>query len=263
MRGLPSDARVALRVARYGIRRSRPGATLRDRGCDRILVLPLYPQYAAEHDRVGRRRARLRRSRACATCRRCARSKHFHDHPATSRRSRKACSDYWTANGRPDVLVMSFHGVPRRHLDRGDPYHCECQKTGRLLAEALGARADRYAVTFQSRFGRAEWLKPYTADVLEQLGSNDVGRVDVVCPGFVADCLETLEEIAIEGKAPFPAGGRQGVPLHPLPQRARRLDPRARRSRRRRISRAGSAPNPTARSWNARAVRALALGASS
>ena len=105
---------------------------------------------------------------------------------------------------------MSFHGVPRFTLDKGDPYHCECQKTGRLLAEALQLKPEQYHVTFQSRFGRAEWLKPYTAEVLTRLGKQKTGRVDVVCPGFVADCLETLEEIAIEGKTLFiQAGGRE------------------------------------------------------
>ena len=100
--------------------------------------------------------------------------------------------------------------MPRATLDQGDPYHCECHKTGRLLAEALGLKPEQYRVTFQSRFGRAEWLQPYTADVLAELGKQKTARVDVICPGFVADCLETLEEIAIEGKAIFlSAGGRE------------------------------------------------------
>ena len=104
---------------------------------------------------------------------------------------------------------MSFHGVPRRTLDLGDPYHCECLKTGRLLGEALGLSKDQYTVTFQSRFGRAQWLQPYTAPTLRELGRKG-GRVDVLCPGFVADCLETLEEIAIEGKHEFlTAGGKE------------------------------------------------------
>jgi ferrochelatase len=107
-------------------------------------------------------------------------------------------------------LLMSFHGVPRRTLDLGDPYHCVCRKTARLLAEALHLAQDEYVVTFQSRFGRAEWLRPYTAATLHELGRKGADRVDVVCPGFVADCLETLEEIAIEGRKEFlAAGGRQ------------------------------------------------------
>jgi ferrochelatase len=115
---------------------------------------------------------------------------------------------HWAQHGKPDVLVMSFHGVPRRSLDLGDPYHCECLKTGRLLAESLGLVAEQYRVTFQSRFGRAEWLQPYTDKTLEELGRAKTKRLDILCPGFVADCLETLEEIAMEGKATFlNAGG--------------------------------------------------------
>jgi ferrochelatase len=105
---------------------------------------------------------------------------------------------------------MSFHGLPRFTLARGDPYHCECQKTARLLAEALALAPEQYQLSFQSRFGRAEWLQPYTAATLAQWGRQGLRRVDVVCPGFVADCLETLEEIGIEGKSEFlKAGGRE------------------------------------------------------
>ena len=118
-------------------------------------------------------------------------------------------------HGRPDFLVLSFHGVPRRTLDLGDPYHCHCQKTARLLARELGLEAKQFAVTFQSRFGRAQWLKPATADTLVALAKEGRARVDVACPGFVADCLETLEEIGIEGRQSFlRAGGRD---FHVLP----------------------------------------------
>jgi ferrochelatase len=105
------------------------------------------------------------------------------------------------------MLVMSFHGVPRFTLESGDPYHCECLKTGRLLAESLSLQPDAYRVTFQSRFGKAEWLKPYTADVLRELAATGVDAVDVVCPGFVSDCLETLEEISIEARDAFTGSG--------------------------------------------------------
>jgi protoporphyrin/coproporphyrin ferrochelatase len=105
--------------------------------------------------------------------------------------------------------------VPRRTLDRGDPYHCECLKTGRLIAEQIGLKPDAFTVAFQSRFGRAEWLKPYTAEVIADLARKKTGRVDVACPGFVSDCLETLEEIAIEAKVEFlKAGGKE---LHYIP----------------------------------------------
>jgi ferrochelatase len=105
---------------------------------------------------------------------------------------------------------MSFHGVPKRTLLLGDPYHCECHKTARLLADALRLSPEEYMVTFQSRFGRAEWLQPYTAPTLQKLAKEGVKRVDVMCPGFTGDCLETLEEIAMEGKGDFlTAGGRE------------------------------------------------------
>ena len=110
---------------------------------------------------------------------------------------------------------MSFHGVPRATLDKGDPYHCECQKTGRLLAAELALKPEQFRLTFQSRFGRAQWLKPYTAEVLAELGKQKIGRVDVICPGFVSDCLETLEEIAIEGKSIYLKAG--GGEFHHIP----------------------------------------------
>jgi ferrochelatase len=110
---------------------------------------------------------------------------------------------------------MSFHGLPRRSLDLGDPYYCECQKTGRLIAEGLGLNSDQYLITFQSRFGKAEWLQPYTQATLEKLGHENARRVDVICPGFVADCLETLEEIAMDCKGEFLAAG--GSEFHYIP----------------------------------------------
>ena len=141
--------------------------------------------------------------------------KHFHDDPGYIRALAQNINDYWMQAGRPDQLVMSFHGVPRFSLDRGDPYHCECQVTARLLAQELGLTPERYRVTFQSRFGRTEWIKPYTAETLAELGRAKTGRVDVVCPGFVADCLETLEEIALEAKGIFLRAGGQS--FHYIP----------------------------------------------
>ena len=178
-------------------------------GADRVLVVPLYPQYAASTtasvmDDVAQ----------WVTCCRNPPElrfiKHFHDHPGYIAALAASVREYWSANGRPERLVISFHGLPRRSLDLGDPYYCECQKTGRLLAETLGLGEKDYLVTFQSRFGKAEWLQPYTQPTLEQLGREGTARVDVICPGFVADCLETLEEIALECKAAFlSSGGRE------------------------------------------------------
>jgi ferrochelatase len=102
---------------------------------------------------------------------------------------------------------MSFHGVPKRTLMLGDPYHCECQRTGRLLAARLRLSPEQYVVTFQSRFGRAEWLQPYTAPTVAQLAREGVRKLDVICPGFVSDCLETLEEINMEVRREFEANG--------------------------------------------------------
>ena len=194
-------------ACRYG----NPGvaaglAQLRGKGCDRILVLPLYPQYAASTtgsaiDAVGAALARMRNVPAVRTVR------HFHDHPAYVKAIARAVNDYWMKHGRPDRLVMSFHGLPRFCLERGDPYHCECHKSARLIATELGWNDERTLVTFQSRFGKAEWLQPYTDRTLADLGRKGVGRVDVICPGFAADCLETLEEIAIEGRHAFLAAG--------------------------------------------------------
>jgi ferrochelatase len=141
--------------------------------------------------------------------------KHYHDHPAYLHALAANIRDYWQMHGRPDVLVMSFHGVPRYTRDKGDPYHCECQKTGRLLAEALGLEPSQFRLSFQSRFGRAEWLQPYTDRTLAELGRAGVNRVDVVAPGFTADCLETLEELAMEGRASFLAAG--GKAFHYIP----------------------------------------------
>jgi ferrochelatase len=183
-------------------------------GVERVLVVPLYPQYAASStasvmDDVA---DWIKRSRNPLEIRFI---KHFHDHPGYIAALAASVRDYWAANGRPDKLVMSFHGVPRRSLDLGDPYHCECQKTGRLLAEALGLSSSEYQVTFQSRFGKAEWLQPYTQPTLEKLGAGGTARVDVICPGFVADCLETLEEIAMECKEAFLLSG--GKQFHYIP----------------------------------------------
>jgi ferrochelatase len=132
---------------------------------------------------------------------------HFHDEPLYIEALARKIEAHWQQQGRPDKFVMSFHGMPARTLKLGDPYHCECHKTGRLLAERLGLAAADYAVTFQSRFGKQEWLQPYTEPTLRQLAKEGVARVDVTCPGFSVDCLETLEEIAMEGKEAFLSSG--------------------------------------------------------
>lgn len=213
-------------VVDYAMRYGQPSIAdklreMKAQHCDRILLAPLYPQYsssttATAFDAAFRCLQAMRNQPALRTVR------SFHDHPGYIAALAQSARDYWAKNQRPDVLLISFHGVPRVTLDRGDPYHCECHKTGRLLAEALGLGPAQYRVTFQSRFGRAEWLKPYTADTLTELGKRKGGRVDVICPGFVSDCLETLEEIGIEGKSLYlNAGGRD---FHLIPCLNERAD---------------------------------------
>ena len=195
----------------YAMRYGQPSIAdaidrLRAQNVQRLLVLPLYPQYAASstgsaQDEVFRVLSTLRNPPELRVI------KQFHDFPAYIQALAQSITDFWNTNGRPGKLLMSFHGVPKFSLERGDPYHCACHKTARLLAEALGLGSDDYQLSFQSRFGRTEWLQPYTSVVLQQLGQQRMHRVDVVCPGFAADCLETLEEIAMEGKTLFVQAG--------------------------------------------------------
>jgi ferrochelatase len=198
----------------YAMRYGRPSiaegiAALQARGCTRILLLPLYPQYsgsttATAFDAAWTALAGMRNQPEL----RCVRD--FHDDPGYIDALVARVREYWSKHGQPTVFVMSFHGVPKRTAERGDPYGEECAATARRVAAGLGLREADYRVTFQSRFGRAEWLKPYTSETLVQLAREKTARVDVACPGFVSDCLETLEEIAIENKAFFlNAGGRE------------------------------------------------------
>jgi ferrochelatase len=193
---------------------ARELTALRAQGAQRILILPLYPQYSAATtasvmDEVF---AWGRQTRALPELRHV---NHFHDHPGYLSALADSVRAHWRAHGQADKLVMSFHGMPHRTLLLGDPYHCECLKTGRLLAEQLGLSQDKVVVTFQSRFGRAKWLQPYTEPTLRQVAQSGVKRVDVICPGFVSDCIETLEEIAMEGRQAFLDSG--GESFHYIP----------------------------------------------
>jgi ferrochelatase len=182
---------------------------LKANGCTRILILPLYPQYAASStasafDAVA---TWLLRQRDVPGFRFV---KDFHDHPGYIEALAANIRDYWQHAGQGDKLVMSFHGLPERAVALGDPYQDQCRQSAQLLARALGLSAERWCLCFQSRFGPAEWLKPYTQATLEALGRAGTRRVDVVCPGFTSDCLETLEEIAMEVKAAYlKSGGRE------------------------------------------------------
>jgi len=187
---------------------------LKAEGMTRLLVLPLYPQYsgATTGSVIDALAAWSRRTRNLPEIRTVAR---YGDDPGYIAALARSVGDHWMAHGRGERLVLSFHGMPKRTLLLGDPYHCECRKTARLLAERLGLAPEAVLVTFQSRFGRAEWLAPYTAPTLVELARQGVGRVDVMCPGFTSDCLETLEEIALEAKASFLGAG--GKTFHYVP----------------------------------------------
>jgi len=206
-RGLELDVHLAMRYGDPSIAAALE--CMRREQVSRLLVVPMYPQYSAATTASaldGGARV-LERTRNVPELRWI---RGFHDDPGYIEALRRSVRAHWDAHGRPGKLVISFHGLPRRNLDRGDPYHCECLKTGRLLAEALELQPSEYVVSFQSRFGRARWLEPYTADTLRALAHQGVGRVDVICPGFVADCLETLEEIALEARREFlTSGGRE------------------------------------------------------
>jgi ferrochelatase len=206
---LPSDLIHVQLAMRYGNPSIASGLeALREAGCQKILSVPLYPQYAASttasvNDAIFNVLKTWRWQPALRTL------NSYHDFPPYINALARRIQDDWTIHGKGDVLVMSFHGIPRFALDKGDPYYCLCQKTARMLAEKLGLASHEYKVSFQSRFGRTEWLQPYTTQVLEELGKNHTSRVDVICPGFTSDCLETLEEIAMEGKSDFlKAGGK-------------------------------------------------------
>lgn len=179
---------------------------LRQAGARRILVLPLYPQYSATttastFDAIS---AELRGWRWLPELRFV---NHYHDDPGYIDALAQSVRAFWRQHGEPDKLLMSFHGIPQDYFLAGDPYFCECHKTGRLLAEALGLEDERWQISFQSRLGSKQWLQPYTDQTLEVLAKADYTNVHVICPGFSADCLETLEEIAIENRDHFLSAG--------------------------------------------------------
>lgn len=181
--------------------------SLRRLNIERLLVLPLYPQYSATttastFDAVTETLHRWRRVPALRFI------DNYHDFPAYIDAMAGQIRNFWNRQGRAEKLIFSFHGLPKRYLLKGDPYHCQCHKTGRLLAEALALETEQWQVSFQSRFGREEWLTPYTDQVLKALPAQNIKRVDVFCPGFSADCLETLEEVEMQNRDFFlKAGG--------------------------------------------------------
>ena len=180
---------------------------LMDKGCDRILLVPLYPQYAAATsatacDQAFRTLMQMRWQPAVRV------APSYYDDPvyidalATAMRRDLAALDF-----SPDVIIATFHGMPQSYLEAGDPYHCQCQKTSRLLCAALGWPQDKWLTTFQSRFGNDSWLQPYTDETVKRLAAEGVKRLVLVAPGFSADCLETLEELDKENRHYFEEGG--------------------------------------------------------
>lgn len=182
---------------------------LSEAGARRILLLPLYPQYSAStiastFDAVAQVFRGWRWQPELRTV------NGYHDDPGYIAALADSVRRHWARHGRGERLIISFHGIPRRYFLAGDPYHCLCQKTARLLAEALELSDGQWQVTFQSRFGKAPWLQPYTDETLNTWARDGVREVDAICPGFSADCLETLEEIAQQNREWFiEAGGRE------------------------------------------------------
>ena len=199
---------------RHAFRYGRPSLAdgvqaLLQAGADRLLVLPLYPQYSSAtggstFDAIA---AELRKCRRVPDLRLLS---HYHDQPGYIQLLADAIREYQRSHGVAQQLLLSFHGLPQRSVEQGDPYYNQCRNTAHLLAGKLGLRDDQYLVTFQSRFGAAQWLQPYTGDALVDLARNGTRSVQVVCPGFAADCLETLEEVAIGYRQVFlDNGGEQ------------------------------------------------------
>ncbi len=213
----------------YAMRYGKPAIpdvaqTMMEGGVRRLLVLPLYPQYsgstsastfdALAKDFAGRRW--LPHLRFVAS---------YHDFEPYIDALAASIKQHWSEHGRADKLILSYHGVPLRYLHQGDPYHCQCHVTTRLLADKLGLKEGEYLTTFQSRFGKAEWLQPYTDKTLKALPAQGVKTVQVVCPGFSADCLETLEEIAVENRDYFiESGGERFEYIPALNARTEHID---------------------------------------
>ncbi|WP_111496335.1 ferrochelatase [Marinobacter bohaiensis] len=206
-------------VVSFAMRYGNPSITsaleaLQQAGVTKLVVLPLYPQYSAStsastFDAIS---ADFTRRRWLPDLRFIS---HYPDFPPYIEAMAQQIEANRAEHGRGDKLILSYHGVPKKYLLRGDPYHCECLKTSRLLAQRLGLSEDQYMTTFQSRFGREEWLKPYTDETMKALPGQGIKSVDVFCPGFSSDCLETIEEIGQENRDYFMEAG--GERFHYIP----------------------------------------------
>jgi len=195
---------------RYGNPSIKSGLeALREKGCRKIIVLPLYPQYSATttgstFDAVAETLKRWRRIPELHII------DAYHNHPAYISALAASVKSFWKEHGQPDRLMMSFHGIPERYFKNGDPYPNQCRETTLLLREQLELDEEQAQIAFQSRFGREPWIQPYADETLIEWAKSDTGSVDVICPGFSADCLETIEEIGMENRDYFlEAGGKQ------------------------------------------------------
>lgn len=208
-----SDGGIAAHVE-LGMRYGNPSiadamSALHAKGCERILVVPMYPQYAASTtatavDAVAAYAAKLRNQPELRFVKR------YHDDPGYIDALVRQLGEYWALHGKPQRLLLSFHGLPRRTVQQGDPYHRDCMETVQLLKRRLGADAGLVHVSFQSRFGAEKWLEPYTEPLLRDWAQQGISQVDVMCPGFLADCLETREEIQMQCRDAFlEEGGQQ------------------------------------------------------
>jgi len=210
----PSEAPIASQVeVALAMRYGNPSIEsvmmdLRHKGVERLIVLPLYPQYSASttastFDKLAEIMSKLRWQPSLQFL------PAYHDHPTYIESIAASIRTHWENHRKGEKLIFTYHGLPQKYLHRGDPYHCQCHKTSRLIAQALGLEKYQWATTFQSRFGREAWLQPYTNEVLKALPEKGIEAVDLICPGFSIDCLETLEEIDMEARQSFvDAGGK-------------------------------------------------------
>lgn len=197
----PNRYRVALGM-NYGIPSIKAGLqTLRDSGAERIIVLPLFPQYSDTS--TGSSFDRLNGTVTKITS--------YHDHPAYIAALATSIKEHWQQHGKSQHLLISFHGIPERFAAEGDPYPTHCARTAQLLAEALQLPSDQWTLCYQSQFGYDKWLKPSTQALFTTLPQQGIKTLDIVCPGFAVDCLETLEEIAETGKESFIAAGGENL----------------------------------------------------
>jgi ferrochelatase len=204
--GLPVRVELGMRYGNPSI--ASAVEKLRVQGCERILVVPMYPQYAASTtatavDCVAAHLGRLRNQPQLRTIKR------YHDDEGYIAALAAQVRAYWDAHGKPERLLLSFHGLPQRSVEQGDPYYQDCMETAGLLRRALGDDGSLVYVAFQSRFGAEKWLEPYTEPTLRAWAKQGIRRVDTMCPGFLADCLETMEEIQMQCRDAFLEEGGQ------------------------------------------------------